>query len=133
MAVIGAVLAAGAAYFFAWVKQQSDQACSQTDGLCWTWWEWAAVPLTFTTALITLTIAYKRLDIKPLLVVVPLTILLAPLPVLAAQGTGGWWAAAVTGGAWSCSVALIARRRYRSLGVAASATLLLAFLVVLYH
>ncbi|MFI5685488.1 hypothetical protein [Streptomyces sp. NPDC051636] len=132
-AVTGAVLAYGAAYFFSWVKHHSDQACRTTDGLCWTWWDWAAIPLTFTTALITLIIVYKQLDIRPRLAVIPPTILLAPFPLLAAQAIAGWWTAAVTGGAWSCSLALAAWSRYRILGLTASATLLLASLVVLYH
>ncbi|WP_327360289.1 hypothetical protein [Streptomyces sp. NBC_01296] len=67
------------------------------------------------------------------LAVIPPTILLAPFPVLAGQATAGWWIAAITGGAWSCSLALATSSRYRIRGIAASATLLLASLVVLYH
>ncbi|MGW8877643.1 hypothetical protein [Streptomyces mirabilis] len=131
-AVTGAVLACGAVHFFSWVRRDSDQACEKTDGLCWTWWDWAAIPLSFTTALIILIIVYKQLDIRPRLAVIPPTILLAPFPLLAAQATAGWWTATITGGTWSCSLALTAWSRYRVLGITASATLLLASLVVLY-
>ncbi|MEV0410095.1 hypothetical protein AB0I68_04585 [Streptomyces sp. NPDC050448] len=133
MAVTGAALAYGAVHFFSWVKHHNDQACEKTDGLCWTWWDWAAIPLTLTTALIILVIVYKQLDIGPRLAVVLPTILLAPFPLLAAQTTVGWWAAAITGGAWSCLLALAAWGRYRILGLSASAALLLASLVVLYR
>ncbi|MBT2382439.1 hypothetical protein [Streptomyces sp. ISL-11] len=122
-------------YFFSWVKRDSDQACEKTDSFCWgwTWWGLAEIPLTFTTALIVLVIVYKRLGIRPRHAVIPPTILLAPFPLAAAQATAGWWAATITGGAWSCSLALAAWSRYRILGVTASATLLLASLVVIYH
>ncbi|MFF1340721.1 hypothetical protein ACFVYT_22890 [Streptomyces sp. NPDC058290] len=132
-AVTGAVLACGAVSFFVWVTHHGDQACEKTDGLCWTWWDWAAIPLTLTTALIILMIVYKQLGIRPRLAVIPPTILLAPFPLLAGQATAGWWIAAITGGAWSCSLALATSSRYRIRGIAASATLLLASLVVLYH
>lgn len=132
-AVTGAVLACGAVYFFSWVRRDSDRACEKIDGLCWTWWDWAAIPLTFTTALIILIIVYKQLDIRPRLAVIPPTILLAPFPLAAAQATAGWWAATIAGGAWSCFVALTAWSRYRILGATASVTLLLASLVVLYR
>ncbi|MER5927646.1 hypothetical protein [Streptomyces mirabilis] len=83
--------------------------------------------------MIILIIVYKQLDIRPRLAVIPPTILLAPFPLLAAQATAGWWTATITGGTWSCSLALTAWSRYRILGITASATLLLASLVVLYR
>ncbi|MCZ4610973.1 hypothetical protein O3S80_45900 [Streptomyces sp. Lzd4kr] len=132
-AVTGAVLAWGAMHFFSWVRRGSDRACEKTDGLCWTWWDWAAIPLTFTTALIILIIVYKQLDIRPRLAVIPPTILLAPLPLTAAQATAGWWTATIAGGTWSCFVALTAWSRYRILGLTTAATLLLASLIVLYR
>lgn len=125
-AVTGAVLACGVVYFFSWVRRDSDQACEKTEGLCWTWWDSAAIPLTLAAALITLIIVYKQLDIRPRLAVIPPTILLAPLPLLAAQANAGWWTATIAGGTWSGFVALTAWSRYRILGVTASATLLLA-------
>ncbi|MEV5282941.1 hypothetical protein [Streptomyces sp. NPDC052811] len=131
-AVTGAVLAFGAVRFFSWVKHHNAQACATTDGLCWTWWDWAAIPLTITITLIVLIVVYKRLDIRPRLAVIPPTILLAPLPLVAAQTTAGWWAATIAGGAWSCSIVLGTSSRYRALGITASATLLLASLIVLY-
>ncbi|MFD7609123.1 hypothetical protein ACFWAN_54030 [Streptomyces mirabilis] len=132
-AVTGAVLATGAGSFLSWVKHHSKQACETTDGLCFTWWDLAAIPLTITIALIILIVVYKQLDIRPRLAVIPPTILLAPLPLVAAQTTAGWWAATIAGGAWSCSLALAAWSRYRILGITASATLLLASLIVLYR
>ncbi|QBJ89076.1 hypothetical protein D0Z67_01225 [Streptomyces seoulensis] len=120
-------------YFFSWVRRDSDQACEKTDGLCWTLWDWAVVPLTMTTALTVLIIVYKQLGVRPRLAVIPPTILLAPIPLAAAHMTVGWWTATIAGGAWSCSLALTAWSRYRILGITASATLLLASLVALYR
>ncbi|MFJ8310480.1 MULTISPECIES: hypothetical protein [unclassified Streptomyces] len=132
-AVAGAILAYGAVRFFSSVKHHNAQACETTDGLCWTWWDWAAIPLTITITLLVLIVVYKRLDIGPRLAVIPPTILLAPLPLVAAQTTAGWWAATITGGAWSCAIALGTWSRYRVFGTTVSATLLLASLVVLYR
>ncbi|MER5713651.1 hypothetical protein [Streptomyces sp. NPDC002132] len=131
-AVTGAVLAYGACWFFAWVNHHSEQACETTDGFCFTWWGLTVVPLTFTTALITLVAVYKRLGIRPRIAVIPPTLVLAPIPLAAAQTNAGWWAAALTGGAWASLLALAAWRRYRVLGLSATAALLLASLVVLY-
>ncbi|WP_406164375.1 hypothetical protein OG806_26245 [Streptomyces sp. NBC_00882] len=132
-AVVGAGLAYGVVNFFPWVTVRDDQACEKIDGLCWTWWGLAHIPLAFTTALIVLVIVYKQLDIRPRLAVIPPTILLAPFPLVAAQATAGWWTAVIVGGAWSGSLALAAWTRYRVLGITASGTLLLASLVVLYR
>ncbi|MFF4014994.1 hypothetical protein [Streptomyces sp. NPDC001843] len=132
-AATGAVLACGAVYFFSWAKRHRDQACDETGGRCWAWWHFAPIPLTFATALIVLIIVYKRLDIRPRLAVVPPTLLLAPFPLVAAQAAADWWTVTLAGGAWSCSLALTAWSRYRITGITASATLLLASLVVLYH
>ncbi|MEU6369472.1 hypothetical protein ABZ876_27985 [Streptomyces sp. NPDC046931] len=132
-AFTGAVLAYGACWFFSWVKHYSNQACETTDGLCFTWWDVAVLPLTFATALITLIVVYKQLSIRPRLAVIPPTLLLAPIPLAAAQSSAGWWAATLTGGAWASSLALTAWSRYRVLGLSAAAALLLASLVVLYR
>ncbi|GHJ99164.1 hypothetical protein SY2F82_09620 [Streptomyces sp. Y2F8-2] len=131
-AVTGAVLAYGACRFFSWVRHYSKQACETTDVLCITWWDLAVVPLTFATALITLIVVYKQLGIRPRLAVLPPTIVLAPLPLSAAQTSAGGWAATVTGGAWACFLALAAWSRYRILGLSVAAALLLGSLVVLY-
>ncbi|RZU18160.1 hypothetical protein [Streptomyces sp. BK239] len=132
-AVTGAVLACGACRFFARVKHHSEQACATTDGFCFTWWDLTVIPLTFTTALITLLAVYKRLGIRPRLAVIPPTLVLAPIPLAATQTNAGWWAAALTGGAWASLLALAAWSRYRLLGLSAAAALLLASLVVLYR
>ncbi|WP_369395568.1 hypothetical protein AB5J72_51485 (plasmid) [Streptomyces sp. CG1] len=132
-AVTGAVLAYGACRFFSWVKHHSNQACETTDGLCFTWWDVAVIPLTFATALISLIIVYRQLNIRPRLAVIPPTLLLAPIPLAAAQTSAGWWAATITGGAWASFLALAAWSRYRILGLSAAAALLLASLVVLYR
>ncbi|MEU4108781.1 hypothetical protein [Streptomyces sp. NPDC027717] len=132
-AVTGAVLACGAVYFLSWVKRDSDRACEKTDGLCWTLWDWAAIPVAFTTASVILIVVYKQLGIRPRLAVIPMTILPAPIVLAAAQVAAGSWTATVVGGMWSCSLALAAWSRYRTLGITASAVLLLASLVVLYH
>ncbi|MER6201444.1 hypothetical protein ABT234_29265 [Streptomyces sp. NPDC001586] len=132
-AVTGAVLAYGAVHFFSWVERQNAQACETSDGLCWTWWDWAAVPLALTTALIVLMTVYKRLGIGPRAAVVLPTVLLAVFPLAAARADLGWWAAALAGGAWAGSLALAAWDRHRALGLSAAAVLLLASLVVLYR
>ncbi|MHB9862281.1 hypothetical protein [Streptomyces sp. YIM S03343] len=132
-AATGAVLAYGACVFFSWVKHHSNQACETTDGICFTWWDVAVIPLTFATALITLIVVYKQLGIRPRLAVIPPTLLLSPFPLTAAQATAGWWAAAITGGAWASFLALAAWSRYRILGLTAAAVLLLASLGVLYR
>lgn len=131
-AVTGVVLAAGACWFFSWVKHHSKQACETTDGLCITWWDVAVIPLTFATALITLIVVYKQLGIRPRLAVIPPTLLLASIPLAAAQ-TAGLWAATLTGGAWAFFLALAAWSRYRIPGLSAAAALLLASLVILYR
>ncbi|MDC0766087.1 hypothetical protein [Streptomyces sp. HD] len=132
-AATGAVLAGGACLFFSWVGHHNDQSCETTDGLCFTWWDLAALPLTFATALVTLIVVYKQLGIGPRLAVIPPTLLLAPIPLAAAQATAGCWAAAIAGGAWASFFALAASSRYRILGLSAAAALLLASLVVLYR
>ncbi|MFI7408749.1 hypothetical protein ACIBU0_08805 [Streptomyces sp. NPDC049627] len=132
-AVTGAVLAGGTCLFFAWVEEHNDQACETTDGLCFTWWDVAAIPLTFATALITLIVVYKQLGIRPRLAVVPPTILLAPIPLAAAQATAGLWAATITGAAWASFLALAVWSRYRILGLSGAAALLLASLVTVYR
>ncbi|MFB7181713.1 hypothetical protein ACFCYI_28910 [Streptomyces sp. NPDC056257] len=131
-AVTGAVLAYGAVRFFSWVERRSALACENSAGLCWTWWDWAAVPLALTTALTVLTAVYKPLGIRPRLAVVPPTVLLAVFPLAAARDFG-WWAAALAGGAWAGCLALAAWDRYRAAGLSAAAVLLLASLVVLYR
>ncbi|MEU5438287.1 hypothetical protein AB0G73_33725 [Streptomyces sp. NPDC020719] len=131
-AVTGAVLAAGASQFVFWARHDSAGACEKTDGLCSTWLGLAALPLTVTTSVIILMLVYKQLGIRPRHAVIPPTIVLGPLPLVAAQTAAGWWAAAITGGAWSCFLALAAWDRYRILGLSAAAILLLASLVVLY-
>ncbi|MFG2991692.1 hypothetical protein ACGFZK_20770 [Streptomyces sp. NPDC048257] len=132
-AVTGAVLAAGAVSFFSWVERHNEQVCETTDGLCWTWWDWAAVPLALTCALIALMAVYERLGIAPRLAVVLPTLALAVFPLAASQTAGGWWAAAVAGGAWSAALAVAAWDRYRTPALSAAAALLLASLVALYR
>ncbi|MFE9931273.1 hypothetical protein [Streptomyces sp. NPDC005533] len=132
-AVTGAVLAYGAVRFFSWVERQNARACATSDGLCWTWWDWAAVPLAVTTALIVLMAVYKRLGIGHRAAIVTPTVLLAVFPLAAARADFGWWASALAGGAWAGSLALTAWGRYRAPGLAAAAVLLLASLVVLYR
>ncbi|MGW4607146.1 hypothetical protein ACWENS_28340 [Streptomyces sp. NPDC004532] len=102
-AVTGAMLAYGAFYVFASTARHHEQTCATTDGLCWTWWDWAEFPFTFGTALVVLVIVYKALGLRPRLALIPPTVLFAPILITAAQMAGGWWTAAVVGGAWSSS------------------------------
>ncbi|MFF9817947.1 hypothetical protein [Streptomyces sp. NPDC014006] len=131
-AVTGAVLSLGAEQTFAWTTRHRSLACAHTDGFCFTWWDVAVVPVTVTAALIVLITVYKALDIGPRLVVVPPTVLLAPLPLVAAETAGGAGAAVVTGGLWCGSFAFAASSRFRVLGLSAAGALLLAALVGLY-
>ncbi|MFI5831450.1 hypothetical protein ACIA6C_30060 [Streptomyces sp. NPDC051578] len=108
---------------FFWVEHREKKVCEGVDGLCWTWWDWAAIPLALTTALIVLTVVYKQLDIGNRLAVILPTIMLAPFPLAAAQTAVGSWAATITGGVWSCILALAAWSRHRILGLSASAAL----------
>ncbi|WP_147267428.1 hypothetical protein [Streptomyces sp. SDr-06] len=132
VAVTGAALACGVCRFLAWTRHHNAQTCATTDSLCWTWWDWAALPLSITIALTVLTVVYKPLNIGPRLVVVPLTILLAPFPLAAAQTTAGWWGQTAAGGAWACAVALSAWSCYRVWAVTASVGLMVGSLMVLY-
>jgi len=132
VALVGAALSAGACGFYSWTVQHSEQACKEGDGICFTWWDIAVVPLSTITAFVVLAVVYKRLDIRPRSVVVPPTVLLAVVPLHAAQTAVGWWAAALLGGAWACSIALATWARYRALAVVTTAGLLLGSLVVSY-
>jgi len=131
-AVTGAVVAGGAVAFLSWARRESERACASTDGLCFTWWDIAALPLTFGTALIVLLVVYRQLGIGPRLAVVPPTILLGPFPLTAADATAGSAAVTLVGAVWSCSLALTAWSRYRVLGCSAAAALMLASFIVLY-
>ncbi|MGW2423605.1 hypothetical protein ACWC0C_30865 [Streptomyces sp. NPDC001709] len=131
-AVTGAVAATGARAYLSWAGHRSDRICRTTETLCFTGWNLTALPLIFTVSLIVLLVVYKRLGIRPRLAVIPPTLVLAPIPLAAADTAAGWWAVALAGGAWSCSFALAAWSRYRIPALAASAALLLASLVVLY-
>ncbi|MFC9582128.1 hypothetical protein ACFVJ8_04675 [Streptomyces yangpuensis] len=132
-AATGAALASGAVWFFARVDRHDERACATTDGLCWTWWDWASVPLTLTVALISLMAVYERLDITPRLAVVPPTVLLAPLPLTAAAAVADWWGAALAGAAWAGALALATWDRHRIPALAAAAALLIASLGTLYR
>lgn len=132
-AATGAVLALGARSYHSWAAHRGDRICRATDGLCITWWTVTAIPLVVTVCVIVLTAVYKRLGIRPRLVIVPPTILLAPIPLAAADATAGWWAVVLTGGAWSGCLALAAWSGHRPLALAASAAMLLAAMAVYYH
>lgn len=132
VAVIGAVLALGAEQFHAWVDRLDSRECSAVDSVCVTWWGLAFVPLTAVVAVAVLCTVYKALDIRPRLVIVPPTVLLAPVPLAAAQALSGHGAVALTGGLWCSALALGAWRRHRVLALSAAAALLLTALVSLY-
>ncbi|MFG2341235.1 hypothetical protein [Streptomyces yangpuensis] len=120
-------------WFFARVDRYDERACATTDGLCWTWWDWASVPLTLMAALLALMAVYKRLDIAPRLAVALPTVLLAPLPLTAAAALADWWGAARAGAAWAGALALATWDRHRIPALAASAALLITSLVTLYR
>ncbi|WP_330461599.1 hypothetical protein OIB37_34860 [Streptomyces sp. NBC_00820] len=132
-AATGAVLAYGAVQFLAWTTHNRERACRDSDTMCFTGWDVAFLPIAFATALLVLLPVYKRLEIGPRIVAIPLTILLAPFPLQAAYTTGGPWLSALSGGVLSCSIALSSWNRSRSLGVTAAIVLLAASFGVLYH
>ncbi|MER6470662.1 hypothetical protein [Streptomyces collinus] len=131
-AVTGAVLATGARSYLSWSGHRGDRACQADGGLCVTWWSVTAVPLVLAVTLVVLAVAYRRLGIGPRLVIVPPTVLLAPVP-LAAGAASGSPAVALTGAAWSGCLALAAWKRYRVPALTASAAILLAALIAYYH
>ncbi|WP_420010344.1 hypothetical protein [Streptomyces collinus] len=130
-AVTGAVLATGARGYLSWSGHRGDRACRPDGGLCLTWWNLTAVPLVLAVTLVVLTVVYRRLGIGPRLVIIPPTVLLAPVP-LAVGAASGSSAVALTGAAWSGCLALAAWRRYRVPALTASAVILLAAMVVRY-
>ncbi|MEU2059008.1 hypothetical protein [Streptomyces sp. NPDC013455] len=132
-AVTGAVLSFAACRALDATARHREQACATTDGMCFTWWDVAVLPLLFAVAAVVLALVCKRLGTGPRIAVVPPSLLLAPLPLAAAQSAGGWAAATVAGGAWACSLTLAARDRHRALGLILAAALLLASLIVLYR
>ncbi|MEU4038488.1 hypothetical protein [Streptomyces collinus] len=131
-AATGAVLATGARGYLAWSDHRGDRACQADGGLCITWWNVTAVPLILTVTLVVLTVAYGQLGIRPRLVIIPPTVLLAPVPLAAGAATGSS-AVALTGAAWAGCLALAAWKRYRVTALTASAVILLAALIVRYH
>ncbi|MFJ4585670.1 hypothetical protein [Streptomyces echinatus] len=131
-AATGAILSTGARSYLSWANHRSTQTCQDSEILCITWWNLTALPLTLTVTLLVLTITYKHLDIRPSLVIVPPTILLAPIP-LAVGAAGGWSAVALTGAAWSGCLALAAWKRYRVSALTASTSIFLATMIATYH
>ncbi|MFF7098208.1 hypothetical protein ACFY9A_38375 [Streptomyces rubradiris] len=132
-AVTGAVLSFTACQALAATGRRRERACSTTDGMCFTWWDVAVLPLTFAAALAVLSIVYKALGIGPRIGVIPPSLLLAPLPLGAADSIGGRAAVTVAGALWACFLALAARKRHRMLGLSLTAVVLLASLIVLYR
>ncbi|MEU3839663.1 hypothetical protein AB0E88_06465 [Streptomyces sp. NPDC028635] len=132
VAVTGAVLALGAEQFRAWIDRRSSRGCGDVESVCITWWGLAFVPLTVLAAVAVLATAYKALDIGPRLVIVPPTVLLAPMPLGAAQTLAGPGAVVLAGGLWCSVLALAAWNRHRVLALSGAAALLLVSLVQLY-
>ncbi|WP_432027914.1 hypothetical protein [Streptomyces sp. 1222.5] len=131
-AAMGAILAVGARSYLSWANRHSTRTCQDSDIACITWWNLTALPLILTVTLLVLTITYKHLDIRPRLVIIPSTILLAPIP-LAVGAASGWSAVALTGAAWSGCLALAAWKRYRVPALMASTAIFLAAMIAAYH
>lgn len=106
--------------------------CADEASMCLTPYPVLAFPASFVIALVGLIVAYRLLGIRPGLMVIPPTLLLAPFPVHAALNTVGKSPAVVVGAIWTATVALTAWRPYRVLGLSASAALLLASLLILW-
>lgn len=131
-AVTGAGLAVGATAYLAQAQERAEGTCGADLVMCVTWGNLTALPVIIVTALVVLVVVYKRLGIRPRLAVIPPTLLLAPLPLTAAQTVLGGTATAVAGAVWAGALALTAWDRYRVLGVTAGAVLVCGSLVVLY-
>ncbi|MFE9467785.1 hypothetical protein ACFYNW_29740 [Streptomyces virginiae] len=76
---------------------------------------------------------YKRLEIAPRVAVLLPTVLLAPLPLAAADDCRRLVGRHPRGRGWAGSLALAAWDRHRTPALAASAALLLASIVALYR
>ncbi|PKW12350.1 hypothetical protein SAMN05428944_0394 [Streptomyces sp. 1222.5] len=131
-AATGAILAIGARSYLSWADRRSAQTCQDSDTLCVTWWNLTALPLILAVTLLVLTITYKHLDIRPRLVIIPPTVLLAPIPLAVGAGRG-WSAVALAGAAWSGCLALAAWKRSRVLALTASTAIFLAAMILTYH
>ncbi|MBJ7904068.1 hypothetical protein IF655_12245 [Streptomyces sp. DSM 110735] len=131
-AVTGAGLAAGATAYLARARERAEGICGADGVMCVTWGNLTALPVVIVTALVVLVVVYKRLDIRPRLAVIPPTLLLAPLPLTAAQTVLGGTATAAAGAVWAGALALTAWDRYRVLGLTAGAVLVCGSIFVLY-
>ncbi|UXY33623.1 hypothetical protein [Streptomyces albidocamelliae] len=131
-AATGAILATGARSYLSWANRRSTRTCRDSDIACITWWNLTALPLILTVTLLVLAVTYKHLDIRPRLVIIPSTVLLAPIP-LAVGAASGWSAVALTGAAWSGCLALAAWKRFRVPALMASTAIFLAAMIAAYH
>ncbi|MFF4509019.1 hypothetical protein [Streptomyces sp. NPDC001401] len=109
------------------------RTCANAPGFCMTVWPDVSLLASFAIALVGLILAYRLLGIHPRLAVIPPTLLLAPLPLDAAESVAGLRPATVAGAVWAAALALTVWRPYRILGLSAAAALLLASLAVLYR
>lgn len=114
-------------------NRYDTRTCADAPDFCMTVWPAVSVAAAFAIALVVLIVAYRLLDIRPLPVVIPPTLLLAPFPLVAAESVAGFWPAIVAGAVWAAAPALTVCRPYRILGLSAAAALLLASLAVLYR
>ncbi|MFF4653801.1 hypothetical protein [Streptomyces sp. NPDC001380] len=114
-----------------WAYRYDTRTCAGAESFCMTLMPVLSVPASLVVALVALTVAYRLLGIRPLLAVVPPTLLPAPFPVVAAQAVAGRWSAVVVGAVWSAALTSAVWRPYRILGLSTAAVLLLASLVVL--
>ncbi|MEU8542445.1 hypothetical protein AB0C52_21095 [Streptomyces sp. NPDC048717] len=132
-AVTGGSVALAVCSLFAATDRRHEQSCAAVDGLCRTWWDWAAIPVAFAAALTVLAAVYKVLDISPRIAVITPTVVFAPVLLGVARSTGGMWAATVAGGVWSGCLALatVGDRRHRMAGLPVAAALVLATLILL--
>lgn len=131
-ALTGAALAVGALGYHSWIQHRDDRSCQPDDMVCITWPGVTAVPLTLVVCAVVLAVVHKRLAVRPRSVVIPPTILLAPVPLAAADAAGGWWAVALVGGLWTGLLALGTWSRYRAPALTASAVVLFAAMVFYY-
>ncbi|MFF8538622.1 hypothetical protein ACF07B_42690 [Streptomyces sp. NPDC015532] len=109
-----------------------SRTCAEASGFCMTVWPVLSVPASLAIAFVVLALVYRLLGIGPWTSVVPPTLLLAPLAVLASQRVAASWLAAVAGAVMAAALVLTLWHPCRTLGQLVAAVVFVASLAVLF-
>ncbi|WP_326844470.1 hypothetical protein OHB33_40625 (plasmid) [Streptomyces sp. NBC_01558] len=109
-----------------------SQTCAKASGFCMTVWPVISIPASLAIAFVVLALVYRLLGIHPWTSVVPPTLLLTPLPVLAAEKVAASWLAVVVGAVMASALVLTLWRPFRTLGQSTTAVMFAASLAVLF-